>query len=380
MVQKKGGNPVMFKPIRKIWRRLLKTKDEQLTFSLIWQLMKRGWRIYLKQPKESKIFLDLSQLPIATKKIASTSTREEPKQVSVHEGKKLALVSCMKGKTLQIFRFGGHFLVLEKELGFSEQCVEVEVVNNLCFVTTTNFERGDAESSHLHVVDLNLMERVSSVKTGGEWSKIIKVSPDGKTLFVSNWHSHNISVFDISDHKKPILKQKIKCGESPRGLAFVDSKTCLVAGFYSSKIHILKLDEKKQVWLKTSSSPDFDPIKYQGNMRDIIYRDGDLYAWVSNLGRNMLHKFDISTGEIVDSFSVGKNPNAIRFLSNRSNIIAVSCRGSNAVCFFDLELEKVVKKSEKTGGVPTGMAIVDGGGGILLTSFNNNSLEYHKLV
>lgn len=47
--------------------------------------------------KETKIFINKNTLPVVTKKIATISTKAQPKQVAVDNAKKIAYVSCMEG-------------------------------------------------------------------------------------------------------------------------------------------------------------------------------------------------------------------------------------------------------------------------------------------
>ncbi len=338
-------------------------------------LAKRVWRIYIRPPEESKVSLDLSGLPVLTEKIAQVQTGLEPKQVAVHPEKRLAFVSCMRGQVVQAFDYSNNQIALVKEWPFPEQCVEVEVVGGLLFVTMTNFARGPGESSHLAIIDIASKEVLSTTTTGGEWSKVTKPHPNGRLVFVSNWHSHDVSVIDISDIRRPKVLQIIPCGESPRGIDFTADGTCLVTGFYSSLVHTLK--EQDGNWKVVAESANFDPKGYSGNMRDILVAPNGQHAWVSNLGRNMIHRFDIERGEIVDSVSVGRQANSIRFLDETGEILLVSCRGDDVVCFLDTKEMGVVGKSAKTGKKPTGLAVVDEG--FLVTNFADGTLEKHRV-
>lgn len=335
----------------------------------------RFWRIYVRPPKESKVSLGLAGLPVLSEKIAQMQTGLEPKQVAVHPKRQLAFVSCMRGQVVQAFDYSGARMELVKEWEFPEQCVEVEVVGDLCFVTTTNFARGPMQSSHLAIVDIVSGEILSTTDTGGEWSKVTKLHPDGRLAFVSNWHSHNVSVIEVGDSRKPRLLQVIPCGESPRGIDFTDERTCLVTSFYSVRVHTLK--EQDGRWEVVAESPKFDSDGYSGNMRDLLVAPDGRHAWVSNLGRNLVHRFDIERGETTESILVGRHPNSIRFPDETGKTLLVSCREDNVVCFLDTGKMEVVGKSAPTGAKPTGLAVVDEG--FLVTNFADGTLERHRV-
>ena len=345
------------------------------TISRLLVLAQRAWRIYVRPPKESEVSLDLSGLQVLSERIAQVQTASEPKQVAVHPGRQLAFVSCMRGHTVQAFDYSHNQLKLVKEWSFPEQCVEVEVAGELLFVTTTNFARGPRESSHLAIVDLGSGEVLPTTATGGEWSKVAKMHPNGKLAIVSNWHSHDLSVIDVGDPRNPQLLQIIPCGESPRGIVFANKSSALITGFYSSRIYTLR--ERNGNWEVVAESADFDPEGYSGNMRDILVAPDGRHAWVSNLGRNLVHRFDIKRGEITKSLSVGRHPNSIRFLDESGETLFVSCRKDDVVCFVDTEKLEVVGKSARTGRQPTGLAAVEGG--FLVTNFADGTLEKHRV-
>jgi len=338
-------------------------------------LARRAWRIYVRPPEESKVSLDLGGLPVLSERIAQVQTQLEPKQVTVHPGRQLAFVSCMKGQVVQAFDYSDGRLRLVREWPFPEQCVEVEVVGDLLFVTMTNFARGPGERSRLAIVDIGLGEVLSTIDTRGEWSKVTKLHPNGRLVFISNWHSHNVSVVDISNVRRPKVLQVIPCGESPRGIDFTADGKCLVTGFYSARIYTLK--EQNGQWEVVAESQDFDPEGYSGNMRDILVSPDGRYAWVSNLGRNLVHRFDIKRGEITDSILVGQHPNSIGFLDREGKTLLVSCREDDVVCFVDTGKLEVVGRSAKTGRKPTGLAIIEGG--FLITNFADGTLEKHRV-
>ena len=303
-------------------------------------------------------------------------TAPQPKQVIYSSDKNLAIVSCMKGRVVQFFRLYKDEIVLERQIPFRDQCVELALCDDLVLATTTNFARPPARlRNQLHIISLAGFSLLASVNTGGNWSKVICISPEKKTVLVSNWHSHNISVFDFDYSRKTLTFQSvIPWGEAPRGLAFIRrGDRALVAGFYSGNIGELQRDKSGR-WKTVYTSPPFDQPNYPGNLRHIVITPDNQFALVSNLGRNLIHWWSIPERRFVDSVMVGRSPNTICFLD--FPVLAVSCRESNAVYFVDVESKEVLGRSQFTGRKPTGLCSAPGG--FLVTCFEDGLLEWHR--
>lgn len=337
--------------------------------------LERGWKIYISPPKETRIFFNHQNAPILSEKVAITKTKSEPKQVVIDSYHQRAYVTCMKDRVLQEFSYAENNLILTNQWEFPEQCVEIEFVNGLCFLTTTNFKRGIQQKSHFWIFNPRNGKVISHIDTKGEWSKVIKIDDIRGIAYVSNWHSHNLSIIDINDLQNPKIIQILACSESPRGLALKSDGVVIATSFYSRKIFSIKKNNEK--YFIDKESTQFDPDAYGGNMRDIIISQDDKIAWVSNLGRNMLHRYDAQTIELLDSVLVSKQPNSIRFLDETENIILVSCRKDNIICFIDTKEKKPIGISQQTGKFPTGLAIIKGG--FLVTSFDDSTIELHKV-
>ncbi len=344
---------------------------KNLIRKITWKNLKRAWKIYFFSPKEKKIFFDYKSLPVCTHIASSVPTETEPKQVAVDVLTKQAYVSCMKGHCLQEFSFEGNKLSLVHMWRFTEQCVEVEVVGHLCYVTTTNFERGDKQSSHLHVINRETRKILSSIDTQGAWSKVIKIDEERAIAYVSNWHSSDLSIIDVQNPQKMEVLQVISCGEAPRGIVIRPDGAIITTSFYGGKIFVIQ--KVNGLYRITDSSKPFDEGHYAGNMRDIMLDTDNLCAWVSNLGRNMLHQYDPYTLSIRDSILVCREPNSMRFFN--PNTIIVSARKDDCVCFVDIQQKKPVGVSVKTGKLPTGLATIPNG--FLVTNFEDSTIELH---
>jgi YVTN family beta-propeller protein len=338
--------------------------------------LKRGWKIYVAPPKETRIFFRPSTNQLGyTKIVGKAKTALQPKQVSANLECKLAYVTGMSSQLLQEFSYAEDNLVLTRQWNCPEQCVEVEYLDGFCYLTTTNFRRGSGQSSHLRILDTSAGEFLSSINTGGEWSKVIKLDTSHRVAYVSNWHSNSLSIIDVHDRKNPRVIEVLACSEAPRGIAVRPDGVVIATSFYGRRIfQIASINGRYQI---VKQSPVFEPTTYGGNMRDVLLTRDGRTAWVSNLGRNLLHWYDAETLELCGSISVSRKPNSIRFLDNTESLIAVSCRKDNLICFIDTTQKCVAGVSMRTGADPTGLAAIDNG--LLVTTFADNTLELHRL-
>ena len=342
--------------------------------------IKKFWKIYINPPKEKKIYLKPDKLPVIAAKVDEKQTKGQPKQVVYDKKTGLAFVSCMNGHALQVFKVTDTTVTLEDEVSFDDQCVEVLLYGDYVLVTTTNFARPPQElHNKLWILDIKTRKIVSSMDTGGNWSKLIAVNPKAKELLISNWHSHNISVVDVTDIKKPKLKQVLKWGEAPRGIAFTpDGTQAVVTGFYSGNLGILEKKPGSKEWESVYTGESFDKPHYSGNMRHVLIEKSGKRAIVSNLGRNMIHIWSIPKREFIETILVGKAPNSIDWVDDREEEIVASCRESDFVYRIDLKKKEVVGRSGRTGSKPTGLCSVKDG--FLVTGFDDATLELYKYI
>jgi len=335
----------------------------------------RYLRTKINPPKESRQFVRPEALKILSERVNVVSTDRQPKQVVFDATLGFAYVTCMEGRALDIFELTGETLSFKEKINFPDQSVEVAVGSKYVFVTTTNFERSPNNLRNRLWVLNKSGQKLSSVDTGGNWSKVIAISPDENELVVSNWHSHDLSIIDISNPIQPNVAGIIKWGESPRNVVYLpDGNHIIVGGFHSGNIGLLRREREK--WEVEYTSSPFDHPNYSGNMRHILlFRDGE-YALISNMGRNLVLFWNVENRSFEDRIVVGKSPNSMGFVGE--NFVAVSCRESSHVYFIDLCSKRLVGRSVRTGEQPTGLCAVSENK-FLVTSFANDTLELHKL-
>ena len=225
---------------------------------------------------------------------------------------------------------------------------------------------------------LPIMFKRSAVCATAAQPKQVAISPSRDVALVSNWHTHDVSVVDVRNTREPHLLQRVACGESPRGLVFVDDSKVLAACFYSGTI--VELTRKRGNGFAVSHKTlPFGFPGYSGNPRDIVLDPNDKdIAWVSNLGRNLVHRYSIGKRRIIDSVMVGREPNSIRFSKEDNTLLLVSCRASNTIVAVDTKTRTLTGKSSTTGNLPTGLETFKGG--FLATGMDGNTLEKYHLA
>lgn len=159
------------------------------------------------------------------------------------------------------------------------------------------------------------VERV--LKTEAKGSKIVSLSPDAQTLYVANWYSKDISVFDVQSGEQ---MDKISVKGIPRGLyPSRDGSTLWVAGFSPGYIYRIDLAGKNKV----------ESIRRRGNVMRHVVGDEDRGAlYFSDMKRARIWRLDLASQEVTELAVTDSHPNTID-LSPDNRVLFVSNRGEN---------------------------------------------------
>ncbi len=180
--------------------------------------------------------------------------------------------------------------------------------------------------------------RLLWIKTGTT-PKIVSASPDGRYMFVANWHSNSISVIAIdSPEPKDWVKIKdIAPSPIPRGLVVTpDSKYLYVGQMGGDFISVIDLADFHKV----------RQIKVGVNPRHLII-NGD-YCYTSIEITSKLAKIDLNTNKVIKIVPTQKSPRTIA-VSPDGRIILVTCYTGNSVQAFDAADLKLIGSWQCTG-------------------------------
>jgi YVTN family beta-propeller protein len=326
----------------------------------------KSGRLEIKLEKESGVM----------KLLGEYSTGAQPKSAYFSPDGRRIFVPLLDQHGIDVFRFE-QSLVFEKRLTIPGSTA-------VGFVEAMTDERrrelwvSNMVENKVHIFNLDTLDYKTSLGTGGIFPKVIAQNPDGSLTVVSNWVSHDISVFD-SETKK--LLRRIPAGGTPRGMVFSpDGALLYTAIFDEPVIAVIDMTQNKV-------SKRYRLYEGVGAARHVIYRDGRLY--VSDMYRGTVNILNASTGALIASKRIGPNINTIVLSPDGKRLVA-SSRGRNnsedytkpgpdfgAVYLLkaeDLSLEERIWGRNQ----PTGLAISPNGKYLVFTDFLDANLELYE--
>ncbi len=208
--------------------------------------------------------------------------------------------------------------------------------------------------------------KLKSIKTG-KTPKVVKVSPDNKWIYVSNWHSDNVTVID--NINKTFVKN-IPVIHIPRGIAFSpDSHYVYIANM--GDLCVTKID-------LFNNHKKIKNIPVGINPRDIhITKDGK-YMFITNNIPGKFTKLNLITNKIEKQIEIGKKPRSM-ILSNDDKYAFVLLYEDNEIAIINTETMEIIKKI-KTGLKPIGIAITKNGDELWVTNYYEASLYIYKII
>lgn len=231
----------------------------------------------------------------------------------------------------------------------------------------------------VHIYDYTDFSYEGNIDIRGNWSKVIAVSPDESTAYISNWVSGDISVIDVAERKFLSL---IPVGGTPRGMAFSKDGAFLYVCRYDNGT-ILKIDTETRKIVKTL---DFGGW---GAKRHIVLDKVRNIFYVSDMARHTVVVFDGETDAFLDEIRIDYNPNTIALNSDGSRLY-IATRGRNhpesylikgyyfgKIFVMDTESREII---EWFWGMnqPTGLALSPDDRFLAYTNFLDYTIEVYK--
>ena len=151
----------------------------------------------------------------------------------------------------------------------------------------------------------------------GAVPKYVAVTPDDKTVLVTNWCTWDLSVIDIAKNKE--VARIPLGGTYPRGIVVSpDSRTAYVALMGSDRIVTVDLASKS---VKRLASPGDGP-------RHIVMSPDAKYLYVTHNGSGTVVKIDRATGRLLATTRVGDQPRSLTISTDGTAIYSVNYESS----------------------------------------------------
>jgi YVTN family beta-propeller protein len=252
--------------------------------------------------------LERSSSPLRLAGMASTGPR--PKSVAFTPDGRFIIAPLLSGRGADLIDASSLGVVgrLEPPAAYakSEGFVESAVIPSLREIWVSQMH-----TSTIHVFDLDSFAYKASFPSGGSYPKVIAVSADEKTVFVSNWVSEDVSVIDAATHA---VLDRVKVGGTPRGLAATsDGRYLYIARFAGGSILRLSLSDRK---LETFYAAD------GGSKRHLVLDEKRNRLYATDMARDSLFVFDLDTGGRIAEVRLGPNPNTCALSPDGGTIYA----------------------------------------------------------
>ncbi|USQ78815.1 YncE family protein [Ornithinimicrobium faecis] len=194
--------------------------------------------------------------------------------------------------------------------------------------------------SLLYRFNAELMEWDQVIKVGAV-PKYVDITPDQKTILVSNWCDSTISVVDRESAEEI---KTIPIAAAPRGIEVLpDNRTAYVAAMYADKLFKVDLETgESEVMMETGRKPRHLNLSPDGKF---------LFMAVS--GADTIYKIDTETEEIVDQVVSGREPRSMIMSSDGTALYVVNYYEPSVAKISTDDME--VLQKEPTDANPIGI-------------------------
>lgn len=229
-----------------------------------------------------------------------------PKGISVAPDGKLAFVTNFGSKDRDNVRFYDTASMNEvAHIDFPGNAVESVPSPDGKTLYVSNFTRDS-----VMFIDVAKRSVDREVKTG-QHPKIVVVSRDGSTLFTANWGTNDVTVLDVNAGKAVAT---LKVGKQPRGMAIAGDGKLYVADFYDDRVHVFakRTDSDASAGGGAGYAEDrVFPVCLRP--RHLVLSPDDKTLYVSCLNGSQIHGMDVTVSPPVVKVrgNVGASPKSI---------------------------------------------------------------------
>ena len=185
----------------------------------------------------------------------------------------------------------------------------------------------------------------------GAVPKYVAVTPDDKTVLVTNWCSWDLSVIDVASNRQ--VARIPLGGHYPRGIVVSpDSRTAYVALMGSDRIVTVDLRTRAvRPYATTGDGP-----------RHLVLSPDAKYLYVTNNGSGTVSKLDRATGRVLATTRVGQQPRSLAIAGDGQALYSVNYESSSVskLRTSDLKVVQTVPTDQHPIGItyePTRKAV-----------------------
>ncbi|HET7475111.1 MAG TPA: YncE family protein [Dermatophilaceae bacterium] len=187
------------------------------------------------------------------------------------------------------------------------------------------------ERSFLYRVNTATMAVDRAVQVGAV-PKYVAVTPDNRTVLVTNWCTWDLSIVDARTSK---VTATLKLGRYPRGIAVSpDSRTAYIALMGAQRVVKVDLRARR-----------VSPFASTGNgPRHIVISPDGRWLFVSNNASGTVTKVDARTGAVVRTVSTGAQPRSMAISRDGLAVYVVNYESSSVTKLRTSDLRQVDKQ------------------------------------
>ncbi len=233
----------------------------------------------------------------------------------------------------------------------------------------------------VHAFRLADFAYVDSFKAGGLWPKVIAVSPDERTAYVSNWESKTVSVIDTASREGDLAHRR-RAASRGAWRSPATAGSCTSAS--TSPDGSLKVDLATNAIVKTI---DVGPSA----LRHVVLHPTRDVLYVSDLLRGRVFAVDTATDTVVASAVVDHSLNTLRVSPDGESLFVCSRGPNNPVNWttkgpafgklYRLDpLTLAVTDWAWGGNQPTGLAVSPDGRFVCFSDFLDARLEVYDIA
>jgi YVTN family beta-propeller protein len=236
--------------------------------------------------------------------------------------------------------------------------LDVDSAGNFAYVANSG-------SNSVSILDLKARREIA-VAGAGEGPGLARISPDGKTLIVTNRLGNSVSIFDTSQPANPRIRKVIEnCAGATEAVILPDSTKAFAA--CSSGRQVMAIALARSADANGSARPDALEAKLEVGRSPVhlaLKPDGG-ELFVSNFDSNSISEVATSTDDVGGAYLMGSHP--VRGLVSADNaLLYESDFSSQEISIYSVEDGKRIhldngSSSIHVGDGPDALAFSSGG-------------------